>query len=171
MTVAGVSSTWYFLNDTEYFPTHPVAQSFKRAATTSFGSAAEAAFILAVIQFLRTIIQMDGSHTDNQAAALVILCLKCIALCILNCLESIFGILNRYALIYCATFGIPYKDGCKRVIEGFVTKFIDVLFSSCIISDVCSISLLGFAVIGAFCGYGFINKCKYSRCIINKNDI
>ena len=29
------------------------------------------------------------------------------------------------------------------------------MFSSCIISDVCSISLLGFAVIGAFCGYGF----------------
>jgi len=155
MTVAGVASSWYFLNDTEYMPKNPTGASFKRAMTTSFGSASEAAFILAVIQLLRTLAEMDTtSSSDNGIATLVICCLKCIAICILSCLERIFGILNRYALIYCATYGIPYIEGCKRVIENFVTKFIDVLLSSCVISQVCAFALITFTVIGGFAGYG-----------------
>jgi hypothetical protein len=48
-TMAGLVASWYFLNDTGYFPGCPVGHSLKRASTTSFGSACIAGFLLAII--------------------------------------------------------------------------------------------------------------------------
>jgi len=155
MTISGVSSTWYFLNDTEFMPSSPTIQSFKRAATTSFGSAAEASFILAVIQLCQAIVKVDLSGScDNPYIACIYLCIRCILLCILNCLYHIFGFINRYALIYCATFGVPYREGVRRFGELNSGKFIDVILSGTVLGDVLTISNVGFTVLGALVGFG-----------------
>ena len=153
MTISGVASSWYFLNDTQYMPKYPSLSSLKRACTTSFGSGAEAAFILAVIEFCYLIVSMDV-NTDNQCLNVFLICLQCILRCILSCLYSIFGLLNRYALIYCATFGVPYGEGIRRFTELQTGKFIDVLLSGSVLSDVLTISNIGFTVIGALVGFG-----------------
>ena len=153
VTGAGVGGTWYFLNGTEYFPEYPVWESFKRATTTSLGSSCCAAFWLAVVQLCRAIIRIDASGC-NQGAWIIIV-IQVIALCILCIIECCFSWINRYALIYCALFGVPYREGCRRFMELSCSKFIDVLFDGSIVSTALTYNLFVFVIGGAFLGFGF----------------
>ncbi|OHT14666.1 XYPPX repeat family protein [Tritrichomonas foetus] len=156
MTIAGLVASWYFLNDTEYFPSSPVFQSFKRAMTTSFGSGALAGFLIAIVQILQVLVNATfASDSEDSGAAQMILCiLKCIALCILSLLESFIAFINRYALIYCATFGLSFMKGAKRWVELECTRFIDLLMNSCVIHFATTNSQVAFACGTAILGYG-----------------
>ncbi|KAK8864983.1 hypothetical protein M9Y10_010511 [Tritrichomonas musculus] len=154
MIGAGLGSSWYFLNNTEYFPSSPVWESFKRSMTTSFGSASLAGFLLAVVNTLRAIIQSGDTSSDNSTTAMVLCVLKCIALCILNVLEACISFINRYALIYCATFGVPFKEGCRRWCELSCHKFVDVIMSGNCISLSLVYNGLVFVVGAGLLGYG-----------------
>ncbi|OHT02962.1 XYPPX repeat family protein [Tritrichomonas foetus] len=156
MTGSGLAASWYFLNNTEYFPKHPVWESFKRASTTSFGSASLAGFLLAVIKTLEFIIQSDNSNNDgdNSAIKLIVCLLKCIALCILKILEACFTFINRYALIYCAVFGVPFKEGCRRWAELSCHRFCNVLLSGCCIGNALSYNGLIFTLGSGAIGFG-----------------
>lgn len=167
LTVSGVASSWYFLNGTEYFPSSPILQSYKRAMTTSFGSASFAGFLIAIIQFLQFIIRSYlSSECDSDNGVLNILCclLKCCALCILSILETLISLLSRYALIYCAAFGINYMAGAKRWLELECTRFVDILMNGCIVSTATTYNLLIYSIASAFAGFGF------GYLIFNKND-
>lgn len=155
MTISGVASSWYFLANTTYMPSSPVCQSYKRAMGTSFGSAAFAGFILAIIQFLEYIIRSSTDSNTDGALGYICCILKCIAMCVLCILESCVSLINRYALIYCAAFGIPYIAACKRFVELECTRFIRVLMSSCIISTATTYNLLVFSIASALAGFGF----------------
>lgn len=151
MTGAGVASTWYFLDGTAYFPKNPVWESFKRASTKSFGSAAYAALIIAILETLRWLAK-DGNN-DNPVIAII----KCIIRFIIMVIEMFMKWLNRYALIYCATFGIPYKEGCRRWMELSFKRFVNVIVDSSIIEMTVSVNMLMFvtisAVLSALIGY------------------
>lgn len=147
MTGAGLASSWYFLYDTPYFPRHPTWESFKRAMTTSFGSASLAGFLLAVVETLKAIIEQ---RTDDSVTAIF----QCIALCILSCLECLIKWLNRYALIYCATFGVPYVEACRRWAELSCKKFADVILSGCCISKAVGFNMFTFIIGGGLVGFG-----------------
>jgi hypothetical protein len=149
LTLAGLAGSWYFLTDTEYESKTPVWDSFKRAATTSFGSAALAAFLIAVIELLKAIVKQK---CEKQNAGILIL--RCLALCILSCLEMCVKWIARYALIYCAVFGVPFSEGCRRWAELSVKKFVDVLVTGCVITRVLLLNLLLFAVGAGLIGFG-----------------
>ena len=146
---AGVAATWYFLTDTDYYPKHPVWESFKRAMTTSFGSAAAAGLLLTIVQFLRNLAQSYMRQTDSCC----IMCLMCIITCIIQCIEYIIRWMNKYGLIYCAIFGVPYTEGCRRYMELSCKKFCDVIMRSCIISNAISYNLIVFVAGAAVLGY------------------
>jgi hypothetical protein len=150
LTLAGLAGSWYFLTDTEYAPSSPVWESFKRAATTSFGSAALAAFILAVIQLLKVVARSRRRRDEGWSSAI----LRCLALCIVTCLESCGCWITRYALIYCAVFGVPFREGCRRWAELSVKKFVDVIVGGCVINDAVGINLILFTVGGALVCFG-----------------
>jgi hypothetical protein len=149
LTIAGLAASWYFLNNTDDFPDSPVLSSLKRAVTTSFGSASLAGFLLAVVSTLEAIIKSDSRGNDG-AAALV----KCVALCILAIIRCIVEFATRYALIYCATFGIPFVKGCKRWVELECKRFVDILIGGCIVSTIISFYELLFTVGAALAGLG-----------------
>jgi hypothetical protein len=149
LTLCGVGATWYFLNDTNYMPASPTWESFKRAWTSSFGSAALVGFLLAVIQLLKALMK-SGRKSDNAA----LLCLRCCVLCILNCLESCIKAVARYALIYCATFGVPFTEGCRRWAELGLKKFVDCLITGNIIGESIVINWIVFSVGSACLSYG-----------------
>ncbi|KAH0792624.1 XYPPX repeat family protein [Histomonas meleagridis] len=154
MTGAGLAGTWYFLNGTAYYPRSPVWQSFKRASTTSFGSSTSAALWLAIIEACRAIIRLDLNDDDNNSAAQVVYTiLKCIAHCIICVIESCFSWINRYALIYCALFGVPYKEGCRRFMEMSCNRYVEVLIESSMVSSALTYNLLVFVLCGAGLGY------------------
>jgi hypothetical protein len=116
----------------------------QRAWTTSFGSAALGGFLLAVIQTLKAIAETKDDRSDNGALA----CLKCMVLCLLACLESCIQMITRYALIYCATFSVPFVEGCRRWAELARKKFVDCLITGNIIEECLAINWLVFSIGG-----------------------
>ena len=146
---AGVAATWYFLAETEYMPRYPVLESFKRAMTTSFGSAAAAGALMTAIKFIRYLVSSCQSNTDNAILA----CLLCILQCILGCIEAFISWMNKYGLIYCAIFGVPYTEGCRRYIELSCKKFCDVIMRSSIISIAIAFNLLIFVIGSGILGF------------------
>lgn len=152
MTGAGLTASWYFLTGTEYFPEHPVWDSFRRAMSTSFGSASVAGFLLAIVRFFRALIDSIDSRDS------CILCIfKCIALCVLNCLDYLISWMNRFGLIYCAVFGVPFKEGCRRYAELTSKRFVNLIMRSCVIDNSLTYNFLvfvaGAGVIGYFVGW------------------
>jgi hypothetical protein len=129
-TVAGTAATWYLLADTEYMPDHRAWSALKTSLSKSFGSCAFAAFITAVIEVLEHVIDMDAG---GSALAIAILLLKCVARCILEILKCFVRWISRYGLIYCATFGVPYLEGCRTWIELCCKRYAEVLCRGVII--------------------------------------
>ena len=150
MTSAGVAATWYFLTGTEYYPESPVWASFKRASTTSFGSAAFAGFLMALIKTLRYLAE-SSKNSDNAGMQIVAL----IAICILACIEACIEFINRIALIYCATFGVPYFEACRRWLELSCKKFCGLLVNSVIVEHVLGYHIFLFAIISIILGVGY----------------
>ncbi|EAY18099.1 hypothetical protein TVAG_306200 [Trichomonas vaginalis G3] len=142
LITAGVAGTHYFLLDTEYMPKSPTLESTKRATTTSFGSACKGGLIVAIIELLEYL----AENTDGG-------CLRCIALCILCCLRSIVEIITHYGLIYCALYGIPYWDGCKRFIEATKTHAFRTLLDGVLIRYCMSYTILVFAILLFIVGF------------------
>ncbi|OHS93533.1 XYPPX repeat family protein [Tritrichomonas foetus] len=141
MTGAGLAASWYFLGNTPQYPKYPVLDSFKRATTTSFGSACFASLILAVIQAIRALInittqnQRDDNDRENHGSQIFLNVIRCMALCILDLLESVVRWMSRYALIYCSIYGVPYAEGCRRWAELNCHRFVNVLVDGCVIRD------------------------------------
>jgi hypothetical protein len=150
--VAGTAATWYFLAGTEWMPDHPAGEALKRSFTKSFGSCSFAAFILAMIALMEHILDMDVS--GGGALACVFLLLKCIAMCVLAILKCLVKWVNRYGLIYCATFGVPYIEGCRRWIELCCKRYAEVLVSGVIIEFALSFNSMVFVIGSALCGFG-----------------
>jgi hypothetical protein len=145
--VIGVGGTVYFLEGTEYMPKSPTESSFKRAATTSGGSSAFAAFIVAIIETLKIIVR-SSQNSDNSCCRI----LSCCALCVLCILECIFKFIAHYGLIYCGLFGVPFFEGCQRFAKLQFTHFIDVLIGGNVISMATNIYIFFFSLLGAFGG-------------------
>lgn len=149
LITAGVAAQWYFLNGTEYMPKMGVWSSTKRAMTTSFGSASFAAFIMAVIEILE-----DFAEYALDSDSTFIKILACIALCILECIRCCVSFVTDYGLIYCAIFGIPFLEGCRRWLELTTKKFIGTIVQSCIINQSMTYHSLVFSVGAALIGLG-----------------
>jgi hypothetical protein len=149
MAVSGVFSTWYFLDDTEYYPSSPVSASFKRACTTSFGSAALAGFLLAVVHTLETIVKMT-----KQREHIIFKIIRCCAKCVLMIVRCFIEFVTRYALIYCAAFGVPFVEGCRRFVELMCTRYADVLLGPLTINATLTFNQFLFALVTAFAGFG-----------------
>jgi hypothetical protein len=147
LIVAGLAASWYFLNGTPYFPEHPVLESMKRAFTSQFGSASFAGFIMAIIEILKSL--ANSGDGGGGIASL----LRCIALCLLTIVECFVKWITRYGLIYCAIYGIPYVEGCRRWMELLCHRFLDVIVGGVIIGGALTFNEILFAI-GAF-GLGF----------------
>jgi hypothetical protein len=153
LTIAGLAASWYFLNDTPQFPQHPVLTSLKRAYTTSFGSACLSGFLMAFIETLKAIMNTkDGNKEGITGVVLVIF--RCVSLCILSILECFVKWICRYSLIYCAMFGVPFKEGCRRWAELSANRFVDVVMGGVCVRSSLGYNQLLFAVGGGFLGFG-----------------
>jgi len=62
--------------------------------------------------------------------------------------------LNHYGLIYCAIFGVPYSEGCRRFTELSCKKYCDVIFEGCFIQTALTFNLFMFTIGSAALGFG-----------------
>lgn len=149
LTASGLGATWYFLNGTDCYPESPVLGSLKRASTTSFGSACIAGLLLAIVWLLRIFVL-----APSKKQGCFITCLKVIAICLLRCIDNCIGFVTRYGLIYCATFGVPFREGCRRWTELSTRKFADLIMRGLVIGHALIYNFVLFVVGATILGFG-----------------
>lgn len=138
VTTAGVTATWYFVG-WENMPENPTWKSFCRATTTSFGSICFGSLIVAIIQFMRWLV--ESSRRDGDGGFLT-----CCLACLLSCLESIVRYFNTYAYVHIAIYGYDYITAGKHTFELFKQCLFTALFNDCLINP--TLNMLAFAVSG-----------------------
>uniref|UniRef100_A0A4W3HV95 Choline transporter-like protein n=1 Tax=Callorhinchus milii TaxID=7868 RepID=A0A4W3HV95_CALMI len=115
-TLAGAFASYYWaFKKPADIPAFPLLASFGRTLRYHTGSLAFGSLILAIVQFIRIILEyldnkLKGAH--NQFAKFVLCCMKCC----FWCLERFIKFLNRNAYIMIAIYG---KNFCTSAKEAF----------------------------------------------------
>jgi len=130
-TVAGAISTWYFSRDVmSPRPVGiPAVTSLFRALTTSFGSLAFGALLIAIVETLNTLLQYaKKTNPTNRFARFIMSCLQCV----LGCIEGIVRYVNKFAYIRVAMRGHGFCQSAKECYDlisrnFFNTVIIDVI--------------------------------------------
>ncbi|OHS99909.1 XYPPX repeat family protein [Tritrichomonas foetus] len=149
LTISGAAAEWYFLNGTELMPTCGACSSFKRACTSSFGSAALAGMIMSILNALS---EMIKKSVKSAGGCWQIFC--CCVYCLIKIIECCFSMIARFGLVYCATFGVPFFEGCRRWAELETKKFVGTILNDIIISKALSIHGIVFYFGSAMLGLG-----------------
>ena len=138
-TTCGVTASWYFSTELNYNPTPP---AFKRTMTTSFGSVAFGSLLVAIIQALKQMVRM-AQNNKNQI-------ISCIAICLLNCLESIIRFINKFAFAHCAIYGTSFIQSAKQTFDLFASRGIQALIND----DLTGLAIFAGALIGGIVSAG-----------------
>ncbi|KPI88585.1 hypothetical protein ABL78_2318 [Leptomonas seymouri] len=141
VTTSGLVATWYYAGSSN-MPPHPAIASFKRAITTSFGSICFGSLIVAVIQFLRWLLQ---SSSDNENGFI-----RCCVDCMLRCIERIVEYFNRYAFVHVAIYGCGYIEGAKRTFELCKQCLFAAYFNDCLVEPTLSLFALAISILFGF---------------------
>ncbi|XP_072918599.1 choline transporter-like protein 5-B isoform X3 [Hemitrygon akajei] len=115
-TLAGAFASYYWaFRKPADIPSFPLLASFGRALRYHTGSLAFGSLILALVQFIRVILEYLDSKlkgAQNKVARFLLCCLKCC----FWCLEKFIKFLNRNAYIMIAIYG---KNFCTSAKEAF----------------------------------------------------
>lgn len=160
-TVAGVASTWYFLNDTEYMPKTPLLTSFYNAIGPSFGPCALAGFLEGISAGLNWI-KKKGETLPCCSGGCCFSCFKCCCGCFTSAIKKIVGAIDRYSLIYCAMFGTPAKEGVKRWSIVAKKKIVKQVLNSCIVSLTFKVYAYSSMAVGSSLG-GLLAKVLFKK--------
>ncbi|KAI3387687.1 hypothetical protein SNEBB_001139 [Seison nebaliae] len=113
MVLAGAFASWYFsMKKPQDIPALPVLTSFKRTFLYHMGTLAFGALILAIIKFIRVILNWIYSKvkgSTNPLAKAILCCCKCF----FWCLEKFMKFLNRNVYIMTAIHGKSFCTSAK----------------------------------------------------------
>ncbi|CCW60084.1 unnamed protein product [Phytomonas sp. EM1] len=130
VTASGLVATWYFAGFGN-MPSNPTLAAFTRAMTTSFGSICFGSLLVAIIEFIRSLVDSSGREDSFLA---------CILDCILGCIEMILEYFNTYAFVHVAIYGCGYIEAAKRTFELFSQCICKALFNDCLVNPTLVIS-------------------------------
>ena len=120
--MAHVFAEWYFAkededgnkirgNDINEFSSHPIYRSFGRICRYHLGTIAFAAFIVAVVKFIKAVLTYLQGKTAKKANPVAVAIFACVK-CFLKCLECCLDILSKHGLIFTAIYGTPFCNSC-----------------------------------------------------------
>ena len=135
VTTSGLIATWYYAGSSN-MPPNPTVASLKRATTTSFGSICFGSLVVAVIQFLRWL--LESTNRDDNSF------IRCLVDTLLRCIEDIMQYFNRYAFVHVAIYGCGYIEGAKRTFELCQQCFFAAYFNDCLLLP--TLNLFTFAI-------------------------
>ena len=121
VTTSGVVATWYFCGEGRT-PSFASFYSIKRALTTSFGSICLGSLLVAILQTIKAICR---SYTRGF--------IGCIMICIINCLESLLRLFNKFAFVYVAMYGYKYTDAGRATFNLASRCAFEALFNNLLI--------------------------------------
>jgi hypothetical protein len=156
MTTAGCFASFYFSAGRD----NPTLGALKRATTTSFGSVCLGSLIVAVLETIRFIIK-SSSRSRNGLV-------RCIALCLLDCITNLVKLFNKYAYSYCAIYGLPFVSAAKRTWELFKSSGFSGVVNDDMITGVCGLGALiaGLLVGGGGAVYAHIKHDNTSTTVL-----
>jgi hypothetical protein len=142
VSVAGTVGTWWFVpEDAGSYCSRAVRDSFFRATVLSAGSICMGSLLVAVIQTLRYFAEQMRNQDDNI--------LKCLADCILSCIESYASYFNQWAYIYVGLYGYDYVSAGSKVMDPFHARGWSSVVSFNLVSGAMFLVSL---MIGFWCG-------------------
>eukprot|EP01084_Bolivina_argentea_P013563 25463_1 len=144
-TTCGVAAAWYFTTEMQLNERSPTYPALKRTMTTSFGSVCFGSLIVAILQAIRAMIQTSQDRGHEL--------LRCLCLCLLDCIERAVRWFNKYAFAHCAIYGTSYITSAKNTWCLFETRGIMALIND----DLTGLAIFGGALIGGCvcCAIGY----------------
>jgi hypothetical protein len=139
VTSAGVFACRYFLGLHSPQAPNPTSESFKRATTYSFGSICFGSLMVAIISFLRSVLNLSDDR-DSVAGAVLD--------CLLGILEDLLRYFNTYAFTQVAIYGKPYIEAAKSTWELVKSSGVGAIINDNLIGSVLSLSSLFIGLIG-----------------------
>lgn len=116
-TVAGTVGTWWFVPDEATSScSSAVRDSYCRSITTSFGPICFGSLVVATIQATCEIINSIRREDNNGGL------LFCLIGCLLQLLESLAEMFNKWAYIYVGIYGYGFIEASKSVIQLFQAR-------------------------------------------------
>jgi len=132
VTVSGVVGTWWFAPDSKGCCGASIFGSLIRACTTSFGSICFGSLIVAVLQAIRTLVDVAKANDDIGSVA------ACCIDCIVGCLESLVEYFNKWAFVYVGLYGYGYLEAGKNVMTLFKDRGWDAIIADDLVGMVLS---------------------------------
>lgn len=127
MTLAGSFASYYWaFEKPKDIPAFPLTGAFYRSLRFHLGTLAFGSLIIAIIQFIRIILEyMDHKlkGSENPVAKFFIKCLKCC----FWCLEKFVKFLNRNAYIMTAIYGRNFCSAAKEAFSLLLKNFVRVV--------------------------------------------
>jgi hypothetical protein len=157
LTVAGLFASFYFLGVSQdgkvsITVRNPTYKSAKRAMTISLGSNCYGSILIALVQFLRALIQaarQSAQDDNNQACSLFLVCLECIV----SCIEDILEYFNKYAFAQVAIYGKDYYTAAKDTWALAKSRGIDAIINDNLIGNVLGIGAFTVGLLGLLSGF------------------
>lgn len=139
VTTSGVFACRYFLGFNSPQAPNPTAESFKRATTYSFGSICFGSLLVAIVTFLRFLLNSSNDR-DTLAGAIVD--------CFLSMLESLMKYFNTYAFTQVAIYGKSYIEAAKSTWELVKSHGIDGIINDNLTGSVIALGSFITAIVG-----------------------
>jgi hypothetical protein len=124
--ISGVYGSWYFCPHN--FPKDATRGATKRALTYSFGSISLGSLLVAIVQFIRQIVQVARNQEAQQGDIIGYVIFCCLG-CVLSLLEWAIQFLNRYAFCHIALYGKTYFAAAKDTWKMIKNRGIDALIN------------------------------------------
>ena len=149
VTVAGTVGTWWYSpEDASCCCSSAIIGSMVRTMTTSFGSICFGSLIVAILQAVRTLVNVLRTE-DNSI-------LLCLADCILSCLESIVQYFNKWAYVYVGLYGYSYLQAGKNVMTLFKNRGWDAIVADDLVSNTLFLVSLVVGLVSGGIGVGVL---------------
>jgi choline transporter-like protein 2/4/5 len=127
VVVAGVVCQWYFTADKKKgMPRRPLITSLRRAIKHS-GTIIFGAAVIAIVQFLRLILEyVDRKTKDLQESNMAIKVMLKVIKCCMWCFEKCIKFITRYAFIYTALKGKGFLSSAKGAAMLIIKQFAQI---------------------------------------------
>eukprot|EP00123_Amoebidium_parasiticum_P015417 comp22961_c0_seq1/m.36456 comp22961_c0_seq1/g.36456 ORF comp22961_c0_seq1/g.36456 comp22961_c0_seq1/m.36456 type:complete len:525 (-) comp22961_c0_seq1:456-2030(-) len=122
-TVAGTIGRYYFS-----LGQSPRAgrKSFAYACTKGLGAISFGSLLITIVRILRSLVENRNDREDNIGVVV----LRCVAWCLLSCLEGMLEAFNYFAFVHVAIYGVDYLTAGKGVMDMLKRTGIDALMNN-----------------------------------------
>ena len=155
VTVSGAIGSFYFqrrcgtISAADAGDGLPTLRALGRALGPSFGAICFGSLFVAIISFLRFIVNSIRYNSDNC----VLRMLACFVDCLLSCVEAMLRIFNRFVYAYVGLYGDTYLEAAERVKSRVLDAGIDAILTDGMASLVCTSGTLFCAMLSGLGSY------------------